>query len=142
MANRPENGGCLGFIFNIFKTQPTEDNSTVNELEYRYVKTEQLLSLAELSFYHVLNQVFLEGYTVFSKVRLADLISVKGAKWRTGFGKISSKHVDYVIVESATSKILLIIELDDSSHNTKQAQKSDEIKNQSLNEAGIPLLRD
>lgn len=146
MNDKSSNPGCLGFLFSFLRKPSNEVPSREreeNELakEYHYTRNETLLSVAENSFFHVLNQVFTNDYNVFSKVRLADIISVKGKRWQQGFNKIKAKHIDYIIVESGTSKILLAIELDDSSHNTKKAQKSDEVKDECLGEAGVPILR-
>ena len=76
---------------------------------------------------------------------MADVISLRKGlenKERMKYlGKIAQKHFDFVIHDSDTSEILLVIELDDSSHNSKRAQKSDLFKNQACKSAGVPLLR-
>ena len=143
MEDKSKNIGCLGFLFSFLNKKETDDKKEIenSDKQFKYTKNEKLLSLSEISFFHILKQIFPQEYNVFSKVRLADIISVKGKKWQQGFNKIKAKHIDYVITEASTSKILLAIELDDSSHNTERAQKNDMVKDNALKEAGLPLLR-
>ncbi|MGR5318484.1 DUF2726 domain-containing protein, partial [Vibrio mediterranei] len=59
----------------------------------------------------------------------------------TSLNKVTSKHVDVVIVAAKTSEIVCAIELDDASHRTKRAKLQDSEKNYALDAAGIPLYR-
>lgn len=135
MTDNSKNIGCLGFLINIFLKKEE------NRKEIIFEKEENLLSTAENSFHLVIKKIFLNEYSIFAKVRLADLVRVKGQNRMSGFGMIKSKHIDFIISDLKTSKVLLAIELDDNSHNKKSTQKSDNIKNNVLEEAGIPLLR-
>ena len=111
----------------------------------RYTRSAYLLSKAELSFYGVLKQAVGEGGVIFSKVRVADVLSpVKGQErsaWQRAFNKISAKHFDFVICEPNGSSIRLALELDDSSHNSSKRVKRDEFLNQACESAELPLLR-
>lgn len=49
--------------------------------------------------------------------------------------------VDFVLCERDTFTPLLVIELDDSSHNRADRQARDDFKNNVLSAAGLPLLR-
>ena len=75
------------------------------------------MTKAEISFYGVLQQVTGGNYTIFSMVRLADVIQVeKGTQKRQGyFNKIKAKHLDFVCCDPATMEVVFAIELDDSS---------------------------
>ena len=146
MTQGSQNRGCLGFLFPS-PAAPDADTATPNKSldltgNWPYVKRD-LLSPAEASFYRVLQQAAGSGYHVFPKVNLADLIGVqprtpKPNAWRS---KINRKHADYVLVKQDTLAALAVIELDDASHNTASAKKRDDVKNQALAAAGLPLIR-
>lgn len=101
----------------------------------------QLNSKAEQIFKHTLKKSLPNKWELHCKVRLADLCKPKDPKNFTSLNKVTSKHVDYVVVEAYTSKILFAIELDDSSHNTKKAKAQDKEKDYALDSAGIKLYR-
>ena len=94
-------------------------------------------SQGELAFLSVLESVVPEEMRVLCKVRVADVIQVFGADFRT----VSQKHFDFVVCDAESLLPLLAVELDDKSHLTATAQKSDAVKNAICLAAGLPLLR-
>ena len=110
-----------------------------------YIPKDRLLSNAELSFYQVLNSTLRDNVTLFAKVRIADIVGIKkglDAKSKMShLGKIAQKHVDFVITDAQTSKIIAAIELDDSTHNSERGQKRDRFVNNVFVSANIPLVR-
>jgi hypothetical protein len=62
-------------------------------------------------------------------------------RWWRAFTKVSSKHLDYVLVDHKTSVIRLAIELDDKSHRQKRRKAPDGFVNRVCAQAGVPLLR-
>ena len=98
---------------------------------------------AEFAFFQVLEKSLGEGQRIAPKVRLGDVIECSDKDWARGFGpKISSKHLDFVIFEHATSRVLLGVELDDSTHTTHPDRVArDKFVNQAMAAAGVPLLR-
>lgn len=81
------------------------------------------------------------GLTVFAKVRLLDLLEpVKGnPKYKTYFYKIQAKHVDFVLCDS---KLVAryIIELDDSSHDTKARKERDAFVDEVVESVGYKII--
>lgn len=81
------------------------------------------------------------GYTVFTKVRLLDLVTpIKGnPKYKTYFYKIQAKHVDFVLCDE---KLVArcIIELDDKSHDTEVRQKRDNFVDEVLKSVGYKII--
>jgi very-short-patch-repair endonuclease len=76
------------------------------------------------------------------KVRLADVINCSGEDWKQGFGgRISQKHLDFVIADAASTAIVLAIELDDRSHRRADRQQRDTFVDRALAAAGIPMVR-
>jgi very-short-patch-repair endonuclease len=74
---------------------------------------------------------------------VADLISVrKGTEnWQSHFNRISSKHVDFVLLEPQSLRPLLAIELDDKSHDAANRRERDAFVNEALAAAQMPFLR-
>ena len=111
--------------------------------DFPYKKKDYLLTKAELSFYGVLKSVIDNDLVIFSKVRLIDLLWLpKGTKNRQAYlNRIMSKHVDFVLCKSDTLSPVLVIELDDSSHQEGKRQERDKFVNEVFRQAGLPLLR-
>jgi uncharacterized protein DUF2726 len=118
-----ENKGCLFALLRIFKEKKQEE---VFPYERRYI-----LTVNELSFYKVLKNNLPAEYSVFAKVRLEDIFRViKGTeKWQSWRGRIKSRHIDFVIMEDANPMNIILIEIDDKSHNTVKAKEADQFKN-------------
>ena len=55
---------------------------------------------------------------------------------------MNQKHVDFVLCEPRTTRPLLVIELDDASHNSSDRRRAaDAAKDHACRTAGIPMLR-
>ena len=105
-------------------------------------KVPSLLSQGEKAFYDVLYQVVGNRAVIFTKVRLLDLIQCEESRgWRIFTNRINRKHVDFVLCDPQTLAPLLVIELDDRSHHSSQATTSDQVKNEVLAKANIPMHR-
>ena len=109
------------------------------ELPYR---RRHILTNVEYRFYKALKPICdSKGYLILPKIGLKDLFDVTAKEdhfhW---FGKISQKHVDFVICD-CTLHPLFAIELDDSSHNTLKALKNDTFKDTLFRSCCFPLYR-
>ncbi|MBB5349868.1 very-short-patch-repair endonuclease [Haloferula luteola] len=104
-----------------------------------------LLTPAERSFFGVLQSVVPPGYFVAIKPRMADVLDpspkLRGRVRHATFFRISSKHFDFVVCETGGFEPVVVIELDDSSHNKSRAKATDFFKDQSLASAKLPILR-
>ena len=108
----------------------------------RYIRR-ALLSPAEKRFYRVLLEVSAPRAIVITKVRIADLISVRARRrlyWKA-FHKIAQKHVDFVVLDPQSLEPLCAIELDDSSHDRADRRRRDRFVDGALAGAGLPLHR-
>ena len=111
----------------------------------RYEPQASLFTPAEWVFFRALDGAVGADFRVFAKVRIADLVTPKKsinrrAGWRA-FRKVSSKHVDFVIVDRRTGEIHAAVELDDRSHAQQDRQARDAFVDRVFAQAGIPLLR-
>jgi uncharacterized protein DUF2726 len=107
-----------------------------------YKKRDYLLSAAERSFYEVLCGVVDSQLHVFPKVRLADLFYLpRGTEnWRAHRNRIQSKHVDFVLCDRQNIAPLLVIELDDASHEREDRKERDAFLDKALAAASLPIL--
>ena len=107
-----------------------------------YVSKEFLLSKGELAFYEVLRRSVPSGVGIAMKVRLADVIGCSGAAWKEGYGgKITQKHLDFVLFDANSTRILSAIELDDRSHRRSDRVERDQFLDQAMAAAGVLLVR-
>lgn len=103
-------------------------------------QTAKFLTPTELRFFHVLNRVIPSHHHLSVKPRLADLLTPSVWSQRL-FNRVCSKHVDFVICDKASMTPLLVIELDDWSHQMEKAKRNDLFKDEVFHHAGLPLLR-
>lgn len=110
-----------------------------------YSKKGPLFTPAERSFLGVLDAAYPEEFRVFGKVRIADILKPKKGmsrkNWQIAFNKISAKHFDYVLCSQDTLEPVLVVELDDKSHNKKTVKIRDEFVNSACQSAEIKILR-
>ncbi len=144
-----QKSGCLLAIFNVFRginspleetPEPAPDQSDNGPLPYR--RKDYLLTKAERSFFGVLQHAVNEEYLIFSKVRIGDLLYVrKGTEKRQRFQNyINQKHVDFVLCDKESVKPLLVIELDDSSHQSNRRRKRDNFVDRAMQAAELSIL--
>lgn len=129
-------------LFILFKAQIKDGGDSA---DYPYQSAGALFSPAERSFYGVLNQAVGENALVLGKVRVADVLTprkgLSRSEWQKAFNKISAKHFDFVLCKNDDLSIICAIELDDSSHNSKNRQKRDEFLKGTCEAASIPLIQ-
>ena len=107
----------------------------------RYVITKN-----ELGFYKVLFEIAKElNLLVFSQVSLYNILEPrKNLDYRTHvkyFNKISSKSIDFVLVDPVNCRIRVCIELDDSTHSKASRKKRDVFINELFKSLNINLIR-
>ena len=107
-----------------------------------YFSRETLLSEGERAFYDVLRTSIPDGVAISMKVRLADVIDCSPAARQKGyFAKVSQKHLDFVLYDVVSTRILAGVELDDRSHQRPDRIRRDQFLEEAMSTAGIPLLR-
>ena len=104
-----------------------------------------ILTDREYEFYKRLKPLADEyGLSVYSKVRLADLIEPKpkaeNPYWMECFNKIKAKHIDFALADEDTA-IVALIKLDDTSHSRPDRVERDDFVNAVLENTGYTLLR-
>ncbi len=124
------------------KELPKQDRPTPTSW---YKAVPGLFTPAEQLFYSTL-ETAITGIPVklLGKVRIADLIRVRPGlskeDYNGAFAKIRSKHVDFVLIHPLTTAPLLVIELDDSSHDAYERKVRDAFVDEAMYQAQIPIL--
>ncbi|MBZ9715928.1 DUF2726 domain-containing protein [Deinococcus multiflagellatus] len=99
---------------------------------------------SEAAFLAVLEQALPAGYRVFPNVRLNDLffIATRHPGQQKGtYARLRDKHVDFLVVSLPEHRPVFAIELDGASHDTKEQQYRDAVKDVAFRSAGLPLIR-
>ena len=106
-----------------------------------FQRRKYFFSAAERSFYEVMRRM-IPTYTVFAKVRLADVVYAQksGREWRAHQNRIDRKHLDFVICDPDLAPVVAV-ELDDSSHQRPDRIERDSAVDQILSAAGLPIVR-
>lgn len=123
-------------------TEP-EENIKIEKIPY---VRKNLMTKNEWAFYKQLKPIADEmNLSILCKTRIADLIDIeKGlnkSEWQTAFNRINKKHIDFMLCKPENLYPVLLIELDDSSHDTEKGKQRDEFVEKVLDKAGYKLLR-
>lgn len=102
-----------------------------------------VLTKPEQRLYHSLLLAVKGDYRILPKVRLWDFIWLENdpPDRKQHLTRLSCRHVDFLICEPSKLEPLLVIELDDSSHQKPEAVESDRYKDQLFAASGLPCLR-
>lgn len=107
-----------------------------------YRRRISLLSPGELAFFRVLRLAVEPSHWISIKVRLADVVQCPSQLWNQAPGRrLSQKHIDFVLYDYNTTRIVAAIELDDSSHDRPQRLARDQFIDQTLKATNTPLIR-
>lgn len=117
----------------------TEQEEQVSVSDYKSYKKKYLFTKNEFYFYKQLQKIAeSKNLLPLAKVRLADFIEVSNkSEYMKYFAKIRSKHIDFLLLDKETLKIVVAIELDDNSHSDEK----DDFKNKLFEQINIPLVR-
>ncbi|MGL4511954.1 MAG: DUF2726 domain-containing protein [Lacipirellulaceae bacterium] len=106
-----------------------------------YRRRPRLLSPGERRFYAALVEAVGDRYAVNLKARLLDLIEPTEGLASVAGRKISQRHVDFVLVDPKTTRVVACIELDDATHLTAERAEKDAYLAAALASAGVVLVR-
>lgn len=141
-----ENKGFISAVGDSMKVKHEREKEELSHMDKNYpYKATNLLTNAEKQLFLFMenNLVLKDRIRIIPKVRLADIIQVEErlCKSKEALWKITSKHVDYIIVDKNTFDLICVVELDDYTHETDEAKKRDELVYYSLLSAGLQLYR-
>lgn len=92
-----------------------------------YRKKEHLMTKAELEFFHVLELVIKNQYYIVPQLPISKIVLTvaRGKDYYTYSNKIDRKTVDFVLFDKRSFSPVMVIELDDNSHNNENRKTRD-----------------
>jgi hypothetical protein len=109
---------------------------------FPYRACPSLVTKNEMLYYKALRRAVGTEFTVALKVRLADIITCQREAWSMGYGRlIAQKHIDFLLCDPATLRVVLALEIDDRSHARPKRRLRDLFVDRALGAAGVPLVR-
>ena len=133
---------AVGIVVRDLKTKNGQPDEDIEKLPYR---RKFLLTKNEYWFYKSLKEIADKyGFAVLAKIRFADLVEVSAEadkkEYMKYFGKIKSKHIDFILCKKDNLYPELLIELNDSSHNTEDRIKRDEFIKKIAEKVGYKMV--
>ena len=124
------------------KPETVDNDEDIEKLPYR---RKFLLTKNEYWFYKSLKEIADKyDFAVLAKIRFADLVEVSAEadkkEYMKYFGKIKSKHIDFILCKKDNLYPELLIELNDSSHNTEDRIKRDEFIKKIAEKVGYKMV--
>lgn len=104
-----------------------------------------LLTKNEYWFYKNLKEIADKyDYAILAKIRFADLVEVSAeagkSEYMKYFGKIKAKHIDFILCKKENLYPELLIELNDSSHNSEDRIKRDDFVKKIAEKVGYKMI--
>jgi hypothetical protein len=114
---------------------------------YPFRKKRYLMTQTEYKFFGVLQEVIKGQYFIIPQVALSRIIEPQNGQpkygtdsWYSNFNRINKKTVDFVIFDKVYLSPLLVIELDDYTHNYFTRQQRDDFLDGALKAANLNIL--
>lgn len=138
---KPRTENTFTYSNTVHTAKPKQAKETKNSQFQNAYEATPILTQNEYRNYKTLNDAATQkGYIVWSKVRLADIVKPRNdSQYMSRFGKIKSKHVDFVILDP-NMQIRAIIELDDNSHDRQDRKDRDNFVDTILQDCGFKVI--
>lgn len=123
-----------------------QKNTNNYDIKTQYKKRKFLTDNEKRYYNYLSNYAEKRNFQIISKIRLADLIEVdekystRNIDKKISFSKISSKHIDFALCNKQDLEPLLLIEIDDNSHNRPDRIERDKFIDKSLRTAGYKII--
>lgn len=127
--------------------------SNVEELQSRKYKTDPKRYYlkdrifdhpTEFEFYKMLRDVILgERFVAMVQIPLASLVGVRRKHelgWKSHWGRIKARRIDFLICRKEDLKPLLALELDGSTHKKEEREERDSFVDSVFDAVGLPVL--
>lgn len=105
----------------------------------RTYRAKPLLSEWEREAFPRLLAALPPGLHLCPQVRLADMLNAgNGGGWTSALSQVASKSVDFAVIDG-DGTVVLVIELNDKTHDQPERRRRDAFVGAALAQAGIPL---
>ena len=109
-----------------------------------YVARSYAMTKRERLFYEAPRDAVRGAFIIGIKMRLADIVEVAdigaGDATRPEFHRIAMKHVDFVLIDPRHSRFVLVVELDDETHQRQNRKERDDFLDRVLLSVNVPVL--
>ena len=138
----------FNYIEILKRSQETLDNSDNNNstdddfnknYEHKYIKKKQSLTNNEKYFYTIIKKHFASNYEIRAQVPLISVIE-KIKDYKNEYQNELFRVIDFGIFDKSTTEPLLLIEINDESHNIKKRQYRDIRVKEICNDANLELI--
>lgn len=119
-----------------YASSPCTSETGTNDDMFLYDLKTRLISESEKSYYIAIKKILPDGYSIFAQVSLASFIE------RTDNARYHNelfRNVDFLVTDSDYCP-RIVIEINDSTHNTAERKERDEKVKNICEEAGIPII--
>lgn len=125
------------------KKKALEVDPQAKNVTLPYKKRDDFVSASELSFYHTLGTFIENKAVICPKVAVKEVVFIGnsvGKDYIKYFNWIAKKHVDFVLCEASTMRVVCAVELDDKSHQKEKRKQRDAFVDNVFDTAKIPLF--
>ena len=131
----------LALLLRMLDSQP-QKNPDLGNSALPYQREQYLLTGHEKAFFDLLITAAPSDVYVCPQVGLSAILKVRpGSKKRTSYqNRIHQKRIDYLICDKASLRSLVVVELDDSSHDSPKRQDRDTFLDDACKSAGLKIL--
>ncbi|MEI6296073.1 MAG: DUF2726 domain-containing protein [bacterium] len=107
-----------------------------------YYKKNYLMTGAEHNFFKVLNSIVDNKYYIIPQVGLSKIVGINGSDRYnyTYLNKIDRKSLDFVLFDKDSFSPIVIIELDDSSHEREDRKERDSFVDKIAQKIGLKIV--
>ena len=122
----------VDFILKLFKIKNKKDVKEIQKTEY---KQRNFMTPTEILFYNKIKILETE-YKIIPQINIGTIVEKKNKGYRNEL----FKNIDFAIFTNDYNKLLLLIELNDSTHNETKRIKRDKRVKEICNSANIKLI--
>ena len=130
--------GFLDFLCRLFGIEDEEDFEEEKKQSKYTIKKSQM-SECEKYFYNVLTKHFASTYDIRPQIPLSSII-VKEKRFSKEYQNELNRVIDFGIFNRETQEPLLLIEINDTTHNQSSRKERDKKVQSICNSAGIKLI--
>jgi len=140
--------GLIRIIEALMFTRDQQTSSTPSSSSHavgHYAVVPTMLTTTEQQFARSLQDMLPTEYRFMMQVSLHRVVHLRrmqsNRQWLNPYwNRIAQKSLDFVIVRTADTRIMLAIELDDASHDRADRIARDELLDTIMQDAGLPLV--
>lgn len=130
---------CLIVYLIVKKFKPKNNSKSKNQSSQAKYQSKQLMSEYEKYFYEILSKNFAQDYIIMPQVNLASIIE-KIKDFPKQYQNELYRNIDFGVFDKNSMKPLLLIEINDKTHNQPDRIKRDLKVKEICNQANIKLI--